>query len=425
MDHIVFDERDDQPRASMTASYYDSGRASPPLKVRHSSSSNNSSNASANGNEPAASTTKTSLPQTIYLLKEHGSSESLVTLTRRRRKRRGSQTQAPPLAQPPQTEIRDDDCPSDASFATPPCPTVSTTTTIPPPPAGSPLRLAAYQIRQRLRKTRPLSSPRQPSTWLIPANHPLKQCWDVATFFLSFVAAYVTHTAIRDRSFGSSYFGRFVEIWFLVDILLNFLCQHKTSDGLVLRDSKQVWARYLTTWFVIDILSLFPWESLYIKPIIEMQNRRNFAKKSFFRTRAVIRVTRFLRGRHFRYFGKLAKQTKTVGVGANRLLRLLIKYVPKYLLFYRNMRGVLAVRTLRQVHWLRKVIRNFWVKEKPEEDTILLEEEEEDEEYDYWEVSSEDDLLEEEEDGDVVILYDKDLVWEQDEDDDDEDGDPF
>eukprot|EP00541_Cyclophora_tenuis_P012158 CAMPEP_0116550840 /NCGR_PEP_ID=MMETSP0397-20121206/5642_1 /TAXON_ID=216820 /ORGANISM="Cyclophora tenuis, Strain ECT3854" /LENGTH=202 /DNA_ID=CAMNT_0004075699 /DNA_START=599 /DNA_END=1210 /DNA_ORIENTATION=- len=156
-------------------------------------------------------------------------------------------------------------------------------------------------------------------------------------------------------------------------MLLNFVTEHKASDGVVLRDGKSVWARYLTTWFAVDLLSLLPWESLYVKPIVEMQKRRGFFKKTFFRTRAVIRVTRVLRGRHFRLFGKVARQTKHAGVGARRLLRLIIRYVPKYLLFFRHMKGALAVRTLRQVHWVHKLIKAFAApKVKLDDDTVSL-----------------------------------------------------
>jgi Ion transport protein len=194
---------------------------------------------------------------------------------------------------------------------------------------------------------------------LIPAEHPYKILWDVLTFILSFANVYATHASIRDRQFGISWFTTFCEAWFVADILLNFFTEYR-SDNYALRDCRSVWARYLTTWFVIDVLSLFPGEVVYLKPIIDQQNRRNWFTKGFFRTKAVVRVTRILRGRHFKLFGKVAKHSKhSAGVGAVRLLRCMIKYIPKYWLFFRNMKGVLAIRMLRQVHWFRKVWRNF------------------------------------------------------------------
>jgi len=230
--------------------------------------------------------------------------------------------------------------------------------------------------------------------WLIPADHPCKIAWDVMTILISFLSAFHTHSSIRDRSFGRSPFLIFCETWFAIDILLNFVTEHKTSEGTVLRDGKSIWARYLTTWFAVDVLSLLPWEALYVKPIIDMQNRRGFFKKSFFRTRAVVRVTRVLRGRHFRLFGKVARHTKGWGVGARRLLRLLIKYVPKYLLFFRNMKGAIMVRTLRLMHWLHKLIKVY---KKGDDETSSLTQmdedwtDEEEEDEDGWELQPEDD----------------------------------
>jgi len=136
--------------------------------------------------------------------------------------------------------------------------------------------------------------------------------------------------------------------------------QQQTQQTIKLDRTSAVWARYLTTWFVVDALSLFPWERLFVKPIIERQNRRNFVTKFFFRSKGVVKVTRILRGRHFRLFGRVAKRTKSIGVGGQRLLRLIIKYLPKYILFYRNMKGVLILKTLRQIHFTRKVTRGLY-----------------------------------------------------------------
>jgi len=72
-----------------------------------------------------------------------------------------------------------------------------------------------------------------------------------------------------------------------------------------------------------------------------------------------MRVTRILRGRHFKLFGRVAKHTKPVGVGASKLLRLIIKYLPKYILFFRNMKAVVALRILRQVKWFNRVWNIF------------------------------------------------------------------
>merc|ERR1712232_1546085 len=66
-----------------------------------------------------------------------------------------------------------------------------------------------------------------------------------------------------------------------------------------------------------------------------------------------------------RLFGSVAKRTKPMmGVGASKLLRVIIKYLPKYILFFRNMKAVMIMRILRQLHWFGKVWKNFFYNKK-------------------------------------------------------------
>jgi hypothetical protein len=214
--------------------------------------------------------------------------------------------------------------------------------------------------RKESRKQRRLARSKAGSWWIvIPADHPYKIIWDILTMLWAALGAYRTHVRIRDRVFDQSPLIILTEVWFTVDILLNFITEHKTSEGDVIRDGKAVWARYLTTWFVIDILSLIPWERIYVRPIVERIKRRNFFQKTFFRSKAVVRVSRVLRGRHIKLFGKVSKRT---GMSLHRMVALLIKYLPKYLLFMRNMKGALVVRALRFVHWLHNIYKKIWVK---------------------------------------------------------------
>lgn len=213
-------------------------------------------------------------------------------------------------------------------------------------------------IRQRASPTA-LRTRAPRSRWVIPMDHWFKTIWDILTVVFSIANAHAMHVSIRERKFGPNAFVMFCNVWFMLDILLNFVTERKTESGEILRDYRSICARYLTSWFVVDALSLMPWETLYVKPIIDLQNRRSFLQKYFFRSRAVVRVTRHLRGRHFRWFGNVAKHTKQHGVGGSRLLHLIIKYVPKYIMFVRNMKGVVAFRVLRQIQWFRRFYRNI------------------------------------------------------------------
>lgn len=214
--------------------------------------------------------------------------------------------------------------------------------------------------RERRRQRREARNKEPPASWwiIIPADHPYKIIWDVLTMIWALLGAYRTHLRIRDRVFDQSPLIVLTEVWFTLDILLNFVTEHKTSKGQVIRDGKTVWARYLTTWFVIDLLSLIPWERIYVRPVVEKIKRRNFFQKTFFRSKAVVRVSRVLRGRHIKLIGQVSKQT---GTPLRRIVVRLIKYVPKYLLFFRHMKGALFVRGLRFIHWLHNMYKKIWV----------------------------------------------------------------
>ena len=136
-------------------------------------------------------------------------------------------------------------------------------------------RLKERKERRRQRRLAREKKPRR-SWWIvIPADHPYKIAWDALTMLWALLGAYRTHTRIRDRVFDQSPLILLTEIWFTLDIFLNFVTEHKTRKGELIGDGKAVWARYLTTWFLIDVLSLIPWERIYVRPVVEKIKRRN------------------------------------------------------------------------------------------------------------------------------------------------------
>ena len=215
--------------------------------------------------------------------------------------------------------------------------------------------------QRRLARRRARLAQQPPRSWwiVIPADHPCKVAWDVLTMTWAVLGAWRTHVRIRDRVFDQSPLILLTEVLFAIDILLNFVTEHKTRQGQVIRDGRAVWARYLTTWFLVDVLSLVPWERIYVQPVVERLQRRNFFQKTLVRSKIAVRISRVLRGRHIKLFGQVSKQT---GTPLRRLVALLIRYLPKYLVFLRNMRGALVVRALHFVHWLHNLYKKIWVK---------------------------------------------------------------
>jgi len=185
--------------------------------------------------------------------------------------------------------------------------------------------------------------------------------WDMTTFLITLYSFYLTNISISTRSYEIKESSALIELWFLLDVAISFVTEHVSSTGERTGDGKKVVLRYLKTWFIVDILSMIPWETFILKPIVDMQNNRGFFSKSFFRTKGVVKVTRVLRGRHFKLFGKLSRKTKHVGFGASKLLKSLIKYLPKYIMFMRRMKIIIPLRIARGYHVMRKLAKDFFI----------------------------------------------------------------
>jgi hypothetical protein len=257
----------------------------------------------------------------------------------------------------------------------------------------------------------------------IPADHPLKLLWDVCTVILSCIHAYRTHVSIASRNYDASPWYWCMNAWFVLDILLNFLTEHRLGS-IVLRTPSAVAARYLTTWFVIDVLSLVPGEWLFVRPVIQRLQARKRWRKWLSRTQTVTRVTAKVvpRWNHVRVLSALGRRHVGLG-GVARAVKAAIYYIPKYILFLRNMKAVAAVRLLRQYHWMRKMYSHLLVAVAPHERIAEgarvphpnAGEDDDAEELDV--------VLDDDDEAEDIYLYEDDL--DEEEDDDDDDGGPY
>ena len=55
---------------------------------------------------------------------------------------------------------------------------------------------------------------------------------------------------------------RLIDVYFAVDIMLNFRSAHEDKEGQVVFDQRSVAFNYLTSWFIIDVVSTIPWDML-------------------------------------------------------------------------------------------------------------------------------------------------------------------
>ncbi|XP_075685829.1 voltage-gated delayed rectifier potassium channel KCNH8-like isoform X2 [Rhinoderma darwinii] len=112
----------------------------------------------------------------------------------------------------------------------------------------------------------------QKSRFILLHYGTFKAGWDwlilLATFYVAVTVPYNVCFAItRDDSNSSrsppSVSDIFVEILFMLDILLNFRTTYVSKSGQVVYDSRCICVHYATTWFFVDLIAALPFDLLY------------------------------------------------------------------------------------------------------------------------------------------------------------------
>ncbi|XP_075036162.1 voltage-gated delayed rectifier potassium channel KCNH8-like isoform X3 [Mixophyes fleayi] len=112
----------------------------------------------------------------------------------------------------------------------------------------------------------------QKSRFILLHYGTFKAGWDwlilLATFYVAVTVPYNVCFAInRDdsSSFRSppSVSDIFVEILFMLDILLNFRTTYVSKSGQVVYDPRSICVHYATTWFFVDLIAALPFDLLY------------------------------------------------------------------------------------------------------------------------------------------------------------------
>ncbi|KAM9304731.1 voltage-gated delayed rectifier potassium channel KCNH8-like [Gastrophryne carolinensis] len=112
----------------------------------------------------------------------------------------------------------------------------------------------------------------QKSRFILLHYGTFKAGWDwlilLATFYVAVTVPYnVCFAAARDDSSSSrsppSVSDIFVEILFMLDILLNFRTTYVSKSGQVVYDPRSICVHYATTWFFVDLIAALPFDLLY------------------------------------------------------------------------------------------------------------------------------------------------------------------
>ncbi|KAM4698553.1 voltage-gated delayed rectifier potassium channel KCNH8-like [Rhinophrynus dorsalis] len=112
----------------------------------------------------------------------------------------------------------------------------------------------------------------QKSRFILLHYGTFKAGWDwlilLATFYVAVTVPYnVCFTINRDDNSSSrsppSVSDIFVEILFMLDILLNFRTTYVSKSGQVVYDPRSICVHYATTWFFVDLIAALPFDLLY------------------------------------------------------------------------------------------------------------------------------------------------------------------
>mmetsp|Transcript_3596 Transcript_3596/g.5214 ORF Transcript_3596/g.5214 Transcript_3596/m.5214 type:complete len:819 (-) Transcript_3596:192-2648(-) len=90
-------------------------------------------------------------------------------------------------------------------------------------------------------------------------------------------------------------FSTILDIWFAIDIILNFRTGY-IFHGTVVMDPDKIVRHYLGTWFAVDLLGTFPFERI-ISPS-EAKSRKSFKLVKYFKIPKLMRLSRLLKYLH-------------------------------------------------------------------------------------------------------------------------------
>lgn len=81
-------------------------------------------------------------------------------------------------------------------------------------------------------------------------------------FLISLYIPFVFTFNIITSSGPLRYFEFFIDIWFLFELIINFLTGYH-NKGVLIVNRKLIALNYIKTWFTTDLISSFPYSFLY------------------------------------------------------------------------------------------------------------------------------------------------------------------
>ena len=96
----------------------------------------------------------------------------------------------------------------------------------------------------------------------------VRKFWDILQTLFILVQATVTpldlaFPKIREKDFGYSMFLYSIDIFFAIDILMNFITAFENQYEEIIDDRFSIFNNYLTGWFIVDFVSIFPLDFIF------------------------------------------------------------------------------------------------------------------------------------------------------------------
>jgi hypothetical protein len=132
---------------------------------------------------------------------------------------------------------------------------------------------------------------------IISHDQPFRITWDILLMCcLAYIVVALPFTMAFGGTTALTIVDNILDIFFLVDVVLNFFTTFENQDGVTITSNKTIASRYLKSWFAIDFVSSVPLD-LLTNGLLP-----NFQPVRLLKTGKVVKVFKLLRiGKLFKY----------------------------------------------------------------------------------------------------------------------------
>ena len=144
---------------------------------------------------------------------------------------------------------------------------------------------------------------------LLPTG-PKRHLWDIFTAFFVIYLCWMVPFEIGfdwwEPGKAIQTFHWFLDLWFGLDIVLNFMTGY-FEYGFLITNQRKIAIHYFKTWFLVDFVATFPWNSFL--PTSNF-NRKTIKLLKYVKLPKLLRLGRLLR--HFQLYHKYTGVTSVI-----------------------------------------------------------------------------------------------------------------